>query len=173
MKKLFLAGALALFGVMNAQSLKVGAHVGLPIGDFGDTSSFNVGGDAAFVFPVADNVELGIATGYSHYIGKEYTIPGISVSGFSIPSVTVKNDFGIVPVAATGTYNLTEKFSLGADLGYAFFVGDNVDGGGFYFFPKAGFNFTESDNVYAGFKGISDNGTLGTIAVGYTHKFNF
>ena len=35
MKKIFLMGAFALFGAMNAQStgFKLGAHVGLPTGD--------------------------------------------------------------------------------------------------------------------------------------------
>lgn len=173
MKKLLLVGAVALFGAMNAQALKVGAHVGLPIGDFADSSSFNVGADVAFVYNVMDNLELGVTTGYSHFVGKEYSTPSFSYMGISVPGTTVKSDLGIVPVAATATYNLTEKFNLGADLGYAFYVGDNVDGGGMYFFPKVGYNLTENDNVFAGFKGISDDGTSGTVSLGYTHKFSF
>ena len=37
MKKMFLAGAFALFGLVNAQekgNFKVGAHIGLPVGWF-------------------------------------------------------------------------------------------------------------------------------------------
>lgn len=55
MKKLFLASALALFGVVNAQqgTFKAGVHTGLPVGYASESFNFNYGADAAYTFNIA------------------------------------------------------------------------------------------------------------------------
>lgn len=54
MKKLMLVGALALFSAVNAQSgFKLGANVGLPVGDIADVTSFTIGVDGSYLWPVA------------------------------------------------------------------------------------------------------------------------
>lgn len=180
MKKLLLVAAVALIGTFaNAQEghFKVGVHAGLPIGDAGDGYSFNAGVDAAYVFAIADNIDLGVTTGYSHYFGKSTseTIGGGSIGGITIPQTTFtfdNPDFGIVPLAATAQYNIDGGFNIGADLGYAFFVGENAEGGGFYYQPKVGYTFGEMSSIYVGYKGVSDNGsTLSSINLGYAYKF--
>ena len=74
MKKLFLTGALALFGLMNAQKtesgIRLGVNAGIPVGDFGKFTTFTAGVDLAYLYPLAENFRLGVATGYSHYFGK-------------------------------------------------------------------------------------------------------
>lgn len=165
MKKLFLVGALALFGAVNAQKsghFELGAHIGLPVGDAADYTGFNIGADAAYLWNIAQNFELGLTTGYSHYTGKDYTVAGY----------TVKSDGGgIVPLAATGRYNFTGGFTIGADLGYAFYTGEGADGGGFYYQPKIGYNVGQG-NVYLGYKGVSEDGyNLNSINLGYVYKF--
>ena len=51
MKKLFLTGALALFGLMSAQKtdsgFRLGVNVGLPVGDFNQTHSFTAGAECS------------------------------------------------------------------------------------------------------------------------------
>lgn len=163
MKKVLLVSAIALFGAVNAQTagnFKLGAHIGLPVGDTSDVSSFNLGADAAYVWTVAPNFELGLTTGYTTYLGKEFTVGGI----------TYKPDaLGIIPVAATGQYNVSGGLSIGADLGYGIVTNSGSDGG-FYYQPKIGYNFDRS-NVYLGYKGISNNGTVSSINLGYLYKF--
>ena len=77
MKKLFLTGALALFGLMNAQKtesgIRLGVNAGIPVGDFGKFTTFTAGVDLAYLYPLAENFRLGVATGYSHYFGKKTT----------------------------------------------------------------------------------------------------
>lgn len=166
MKKILLVGALALFGAMNAQSgFKIGAHVGLPVGDISDTTSFNFGVDAAYTWRVADNFDLGITTGYSHYTGKDYTNP-------SSGTQTVKGEStGMIPVAATAQYGFNGGFFVGADLGYAFFTEENSDGG-FYYQPKIGYTLNQKHDLYLGYKGISlDGGTVSSVNLGYAYKF--
>jgi hypothetical protein len=169
MKKIILtAVAVFAFGFANAQdgSFKLGAHVGLPTGDIKDSSSLNLGIDAAYMWNVADKFSAGITTGYTSYLAKTYKYN----DGFN--TVEVKGDaVGFIPVAATGQYSLTDNLFLGADLGYAIYAGSN-DGaeGGFLYQPKFGYQ-TEKVEVYAGYKGISNNGTFSSINLGFNYKF--
>lgn len=157
MKKLLLVGAIALFGAANAQSagnFKLGAHVGLPVGDSTSGSSALIGADAAYLWPVAAEFNFGVATGYSAWLGK---------SGFETLSM--------VPIAAAGEYKFSPQFSLGVDLGYAFLFASGLSDGGFYFQPKAAYHFGPSE-VYVGYLGVSQSGsTAGAINLGYAYTF--
>lgn len=167
MKKLILLAAVAVFGLSNAQ-FKLGAHVGLPVGDAKDAGlDFNAGIDVAYLWPVADGFKLGVTTGYSHYFGKKETY---SFMGYTYE---VDPSGGIVPLAATAQYAFpSSKFFLGADLGYAFFTGEGSDGGAFYYQPKVGYSFTDTSDLYLSYKGASKDGaTLSSINLGYAYTF--
>lgn len=169
MKKIILSAvAIMAFGFANAQEgkFKLGAHVGLPMGDIKDASSLNLGADLAYVWNVADKFTVGVATGYTSYLGKEYTE---TVFG---TTYTVKTDaVGFIPVAGTAQYSLSDNLFLGADLGYAIYVGEGDGDGGVYYQPKFGYQ-AEKFEVYAGYKGISvDGGTFSSINVGFNYKF--
>ena len=161
MKKLILVGAIALCGVVNAQSgagFKLGAHVGLPTGDANTAYSFQLGVDAAYMFPVAAEFNLGIASGYSSWIGK-------TISGFKVPSLSM------VPLAAAAEYKFTPQFSLGVDLGYAFLFADGTSDGGFYYQPKVAYHFGPSE-VNLGYMGVTKDGfTFSSINLGYAYSF--
>lgn len=161
MKKLFLVGALALFGAMNAQTgnFKVGAHVGLPTGDIADFSNFVLGVDVAYMFPVSENFDLGLSTGYSAFLGK-------TISGFKIPTLS------LIPIAANATYKFTPEFSIGTDLGYGFVSWDGESDGGFYYQPKLTYTFQDKNGVYLGYQGVSKDGvTFSSVNLGYTYTF--
>ncbi|WP_300671918.1 outer membrane beta-barrel protein [Soonwooa sp.] len=163
MKKLFLVGALALFGAMNAQSgFKLGANIGLPVGDASNTSSFTAGVDASYLWPIATDFNLGLASGYNIYFGKDVD------TGYG----TIKMpNLNIVPIAASGQYRFTPEFSLTVDLGYAFAFADGNSDGGFYYAPKAAYHFGPSE-VNLSYRGISQNGgNGGSVNLGYAYSF--
>lgn len=164
MKKVFLVGALALFAAVNAQTgnFKLGAHVGLPVGDAADTHSVLVGVDAGYMWPVAESFNLGLATGYSAWIGKTIST---GFGDIKVPNVSM------VPVAAAAQYKLSPQFSLGVDLGYAFlFTSDDSDGG-FYYQPKAAYHFGPSE-VNLGYRGVSKDGnSVNAVTLGYAYTF--
>lgn len=167
MKKLFLAGAMALFGAMNAQQghFKAGAHVALPVGDLADAYSFSVGLDLGYMFKVAPNFELGAVTGYSHLFGKtiEATYLGVTISG------DVK-DSGFIPLAASAKFNVVPDFFIGADLGAAFLTEEGA-GTAFYYNPKIGYQFSKNELALS-YQGFSKNSVnLGAVALGYNYNF--
>ena len=175
MKKLFLTGALALFGLMNAQKtepgFRFGVNAGLPVGDFGKAYSFTAGADLAYLYPLAENFRLGVATGYSHYFGKK--------TKTDLILVTLKNevpDVGIIPVAATAEFIFgNSNVFLGADLGYAFFTKTEergADSGSFYYQPKLGYSFDKRHDLYFSYKGFTrNNANAGSINLGYAYNF--
>ena len=174
MKKLFLTGALALFGLMSAQKtdsgFRLGVNVGLTVGDFGKTHSFTAGADVAYLYPLAENFRLGVTTGYSHYFGKKTKLDFIITSyEFKAP------DLGVIPVAATGEYTFGgSNVFLGVDLGYAFFTGSDLGDatGAFYYQPKLGYAVDKKHDLYFSYKGFArDGGNIGSVNLGYAYNF--
>jgi hypothetical protein len=169
MKKIILtAAAVFAFAFSNAQEgkFKLGAHVGLPMGDIKDASSLNVGADLAYVWNVADKFTAGVTSGYTSYLAKKYTFND------GVNTYEVKGDaVGFIPVAATAQYSLADNLFLGADLGYGIYVGKGDGNGGLYYQPKFGYQ-NEMVEFYAGYKGISvDGGTYSSINLGFNYKF--
>ena len=175
MKKLFLTGALALFGLMSAQKtdsgFRLGVNVGLPVGDFNQTHSFTAGADVAYLYPLAENFRLGVATGYSHYFGKKTKLD----LWFLGPKEIKVPDLGVIPVAATGEYTFGgSNVFLGVDLGYAFFTEKDLknENGSFYYQPKLGYSFDKRHDLYFSYKGFTrNNANAGSINLGYAYNF--
>ena len=155
MKKILLLTIFTIFGFTVAHSQsnwKIGVNAGIPVGDVHDFSSFNLGGDVAYLFNITDVFSVGPLVGYSHFFEEE---DGIG------------EDLSFIPLAASGRFSFSDAFFVGADLGYAIGVDDGNDGG-FYYRPKLGYNFGMVALIlsYAGIE-ITDGGpTAGTVNLG-------
>lgn len=163
MKKLFLCAAIAVFGLSNvdAQEFKVGLSAGLPIGDVGDFYTFSVIADANYLFDVSEEFQVGPMAGLSYSFGED--IEG-SVGDVSIEIEA--EDAIFLPIGGAARFNLSENFTLGADLGYAIGVSDGFDGG-FYYAPKVQYGISESLDIVASYRGVSaDGGSFDIISLG-------
>ncbi|WP_234111605.1 MULTISPECIES: hypothetical protein [Chryseobacterium] len=146
MKKTILATALISAGLLSAQNadmtnmLKIGANVGLAVP--AENASANLGFDLSYQNLVTPGFGLGIATGYSHFFGRDNSVDGVTIKN---------NDFGVVPLAALiRIYPKQYGFYFGTDLGYGFIVGDKKvasnlgspdrPDGGFYIKPEIGYH---------------------------------
>ncbi|WP_034058286.1 hypothetical protein [Lacinutrix jangbogonensis] len=163
MKKLLVCAAIAVFGMSSvfAQEFNVGLSAALPMGDAGDFTTFGVNLDANYLWDVSDDFKAGVTTGYHHYFGDEVTT---SVFGTSL---TLEfDDFGFLPIAAAGRYNVSEVLTVGADLGYA--VGLSPDGneGGVYYAPKIQYSVSDKIDIVAAYKGISNDGSFDSVSLG-------
>ncbi|GGK32561.1 hypothetical protein GCM10007962_28620 [Yeosuana aromativorans] len=142
MKKLLLCTAFAVFAFsnVNAQNFNVGVNLGLPMGDIKDYSSLNIGVEANYLWQVSEEFDAGILAGYTTFLGKD----GADALGY-------------LPIAAAGRFNVSEDFTIGADLGYA--IGINPSGldSGFYYSPKLQYGVSESIDIVLAYKGISVN----------------
>lgn len=166
-KAIFALGVLATTAV-SAQSsdmknmFKIGVEGGVSTTE---NASGNIGVNVSYQHLVTPGFGLGLATGYNHFFGKDYTMYGVNVQN---------NDFGVVPLAAlVRFYPAKTGFYAGADLGYGFIVGNdkvtnnnlyNADmpNGGFYIKPEIGWH-NRDWNVYAHYTTVL-TGDEGTVA---------
>lgn len=156
---------LVLFAVFMATALtssyaqngwKLGVRGGFPLAETEEISSFNLSADLFFHLPVSDRVSLGGATGYTRFFGK--TIDG------GLFTVEVE-DFSFIPVAFSARGSITNEAFLSADLGYAFGIEEDLDGG-FYYQGKLGWTNTEID-VFIYYQGITlENDSATSLGAG-------
>ncbi len=157
MKRLVLIMCFAFLGTyaMQAQSgLRIGANIGLPVGDIEEVSNFQVGADLAYMVGVADMLYVGPKIGYTRFFMDEDDIGGFEV-----------DDPAFLPISASGRVSLARGFFFGTDLGYAVGLNDGNDGC-FYYRPQVGYNFGKIGLV-GSYTGISvDGGSFGSINLG-------
>ncbi|UHO40020.1 hypothetical protein H5J24_08405 [Chryseobacterium capnotolerans] len=145
MKKLLLVGAFALLGgaAQAQEGLKLGGHIGVPVSDASNVSSFTLGVDGAYMWNIAKGFDLGVATGYSHFFGKDHF-----------------DDFGFIPVAVAGKYKFKgAPIFVGLDLGYGISTKSGIDGG-FYAQPKFGYQMSKGE-LYIGYQSVSNSEKVG------------
>ena len=172
MKKVlsFFAAAI-LFGSTNlcAQStaisprnswLKLGANIGVPVGNVSNYSSWMAGLELKGQFLETDFLGIGLTTGYNHYFGK---------NGF--------DGFGTIPLGAfLRLYPESKGFFFGADLGYSIVTGYEDAKGGFYIKPQLGYHnydwnlFAYYNNI---FRSDINGGDIGSAGIGATYNIRF
>ena len=161
MKKLFLIIVLFVlsFATVQAQGFKAGVNVGLPVGDAGDGYTFNVTLDVNFIWEVSETFGAGVATGYSHNFGDSEDIPGFGSVDY--------DDASFLPLAGAARFNVSEQFTLGADLGYAVGLSPDGNDGGFYYAPRVQYSVSQSLDIVAAYRGVSvDGGSFDVITLG-------
>lgn len=147
------------FTTAYAQGFKAGVNVGLPVGDAGDGYTFNITLDVNFLWQVSETFDAGVATGYSHNFGDS-----IDISGFG--SVDI-DDASFLPLAGAARFHASEKFTIGADLGYAIGLSPSGNDGGFYYSPRLQYGVSESLDIVAAYRGVSvDGGSFDVITLG-------
>jgi hypothetical protein len=174
MKKVLLSVAIvaAAFGA-NAQKndasklkFSVGVEAAAPIGDFGDVSSFGIGGSVQGDYWVAPELALTLNAGYVNFMGKDYKIT------FGNTTTTVKGaDFGLIPVLAGIKYNFTPQLYGSAQIGAAFSTEKN-GGTSLNYAPGIGYKFSDHVDALLKYTGYSqDSETLSAIGVRVAYTF--
>jgi len=161
MKKVLFIAAFVLVGLgnVNAQngSFNAGVSIGFPTGDISDISSLAISVEANYLFEISDQFKVGPSISYLHYIGKK----DILGSGFDA------DDISFLPIAAAARFAASEKFTIGADLGYGIGISPDDIEGAFYYRPMVGYNISEKVMLQATYTGMSKEGsTISNFGVG-------
>lgn len=159
MKKVILLCALVLSSLAASAQFTVSVNGGLPVGDVEDFSSFALSGDVGYAFATDNNLMLGVSAGFINYFGKEYDFLGTTVEAESIQ---------FLPVAGSLHYRLSNNFSVGSKVGYAFGINDGNDGG-FYYKPMLSYMVGEATSLSLFYEGITDDGfNANNVGLGFT-----
>ncbi|WP_299626153.1 outer membrane beta-barrel protein [uncultured Tenacibaculum sp.] len=159
MKKLLLLFALTFTLISNAQDggFNLGANFSLPVGNASETHNFALSVEANYLFDVTDNIQIGPSASFINYFGKEENNVGFGSVQF-------------LPVAGAARFNVSEDFTLGADLGYA--IGINTGNeGGFYYRPLVAYNISETIALQASYNGVANDGqNFSSVGLGVVFK---
>ncbi|MGE6221376.1 hypothetical protein [Nubsella zeaxanthinifaciens] len=144
---------------MNGSKLGVGADFAFPMGSFGDTYNFGVGGSLNLQAPIASKLNFVGEAGYLSFTGKEINT---GIGTFKAPSI------GFVPLKAGIRYFLAENFYAQGQLGAA--ISTETNGGtAFLYAPSLGFEFPVDNKLAidfgARYEGWSKNGTSSFIGL--------
>lgn len=170
MKKVLLIATFVVTGFIGAYAqpaegftFGAGVRLGLPIGDFGDVSSFGVGGELQGELGFSDMVSGIITTGYTSFFGKDYDVPGFG---------TVKGDAtGYIPILAGIRVYPSANFFIGAQAGYGILTGNGDSEGAFNYQPQIGYN-ASNFQLALNYNGLSKDGS--TLShIGLTGIFKF
>ena len=163
MKKLFLVGALALFGAMNAQTAKssngatakgkwvIETNAGSPLHFLGSTAfsltsvdgetQWNVGAEGGYF--VADNFAVKAGLGYGDFGGDDLVTYRLGAQYYFNGNIPVGVDF-------TGASTDGESVNyVGVEGGYAWFVAPNIA-----VTPKVRYNIATKDTYESAFQGL-------------------
>ncbi len=150
---------------VDRSSFKAGVLAGMPVGDASNYSTFALGLDVAHHWGVSELFDAGIATGFIHAFGESQTI--------NEGAATIKYEFEdiqFIPVAAAIRMYPTYEFKLGADVGYAVAVNDNMDGG-FYIRPSIGYNITGNTELNVSYINVSNDWKFSMVSLGLLFLF--
>lgn len=149
MRKIFFILAIVVIGLksVNAQGdFNVGVNLGLPV--TAKPWTFNATLDVSYLWTAGENFKAGFATGFSNSFGKT-TDNGIGY--FYFPDVQ------FLPIAVATRFDISNAFTLGADLGHAIGINEGNDGG-FYYAPRAQYSISKAIDIVLSFRGVSRNG---------------
>jgi len=140
--------------------LKLGANIGVPVGNASNYSGFVAGLELKGQVLETNNLGLGLTAGYDHYFGKKDF-----------------KDFGAIPLGVFfRLYPESKGFFFGTDLGYSVVTGYDNAKGGFYLKPQMGYH-NYNWNVFGYYNNIfrsdENGGSIGSVGVGATYNIRF
>jgi hypothetical protein len=162
------------FITVNAQSKSdagivwgAGINFGLPLGDFGDVSTFGIGVKLQGEKMFTDQVSGLASIGYSSFFGKSTTLDfGNGPQTYKYPSLSV------IPILVGVRYYASTTFFLGAEIGVGIVSGGSASSSGFDYKPQVGYN-ADMYQIVLGYNGISESGgTLNHLDLSFVYKFN-
>jgi len=144
------------------EGFKIGAHGGIPLGDFNDKIGLVIGADVGYMWAPNKVFDLGVKAGIVHGFGETFKDEVISTKS---PSVQ------FAPVAASVRIWPSRSFSIGGDIGQAFGLSDGNDGG-LYYRPQIGFQMGAQTEVNFSYSAIQlENETWTTVTFGVAYTF--
>jgi len=146
---LFLAFSL---NINAQQGFRIETNAGVTVGDAKDFFHYTLQGNIYYLWNVDQNIDLGLTTGALVFLGdaaEDYCI-GCMYDDYE-PEL-------YIPIAIAGRVNLSNRFAVGLDLGYAYFVHIFYSGGGFYLRPVINYNFNKKLALTGSYLNINESG---------------
>ena len=154
--------ALMSSGTFAQEGFKVGIHGGLPLDDFNDEVSLNVGLDIGYMYAMSEVVDIGIMTGFIHGFAETFHTETV---------LTDLPDIQFLPISAAVRVWTSNSFSFGGRAGYALGINDGNEGG-FYYRPVIAYLMGPKTEVNLSYTGVSlDDRQWSSVNFGVMYTF--
>lgn len=154
--------AFTLTAASSQEGFKIGAHGGIPVGDFNDEIGLVFGADIGYMWAPNKIFDVGIKAGFIHGFAETFKAETVSVK---LPSLQ------FAPVSASIRIWVAKSFSFGGDVGQAFGLNEGNEGG-FYYRPQLGIQAGPQSELNLSYTAIDYNDeTWSTVTVGYVYTF--
>lgn len=158
MKKLLLSIALVTFCFTANAQFSLGAGVGLPTGDAEDITSTSYNLSATYMFRAESDFKFGLSASYLVFSAK--TVEG---------EETLNLEW--LPIATVLNYSLSEKLTVGSDVGYGIGLSPEGIGSGFYLRPNVSYAVGDRTSFNLNYSTISDDGSISSFGLGLAYQF--
>ena len=158
MKKLLLSIALVTFCLTANAQFSLGAGVGIPTGDVGEFTSTSYNLSATYMFGAESDFKFGLSASYLAFSGK--TIDEIDFGNYAW-----------LPIATVLNYSVSDKLSVGSDVGYGVGLSPDGIGGGFYLRPNITYAVGDRTSFNLNYSSISDDGSISSFGLGLAYQF--
>lgn len=158
MKKLLLSIALVTFCLTANAQFSLGAGVGIPTGDVGEFTSTSYNLSATYMFGAESDFKFGLSASYLAFSGK--TINEIDFGNYAW-----------LPIATVLNYSVSDKLSVGSDVGYGVGLSPDGIGGGFYLRPNITYAVGDRTSFNLNYSSISDDGSISSFGLGLAYQF--
>ncbi|WP_282134287.1 hypothetical protein [Seonamhaeicola maritimus] len=152
---------------LNAQEgFRAEVNIGPAIGDSKEYFSYALQGNFYYLWKLSESFDLGINAGAMVFMGdaSESYCDGCLYDDYE-PEL-------YIPVTLAGRVNISKKWSLGLDAGYAFFVHVFDGGGGVYLRPVINYNLKEKIALVLSIPSITENeSNSSSISLGINFGF--
>jgi len=144
------------------EGFKIGAHGGIPLGNFNDKIGVVIGADIGYMWAPNKVFDLGLKAGIVHGFAERFRAETVSVK---LPSMQ------FAPVAASIRIWPAKSFSFGGDVGQAFGLNEGNEGG-FYYRPQIGFQTGQQSELNFSYT-VIDQGDeqWTTVTLGFVYTF--
>ena len=168
MKKLLLSLALVAFSLTANAQFSLGAGVGIPTGDAGDITSVSYNLSATYMFGAESDFKFGLSASYLAFSGK--TIDLGQVGGVELGEIDLGN-YAWLPIATVLNYSVSDKLTVGSDVGYGVGLSPDGIGGGFYLRPNIAYAVGDRTSFNLNYSTISDDGSISSFGLGLAYQF--
>jgi hypothetical protein len=158
MKKLLLSIALVTFCLTANAQFSLGAGVGIPTGDAGEFTSTSYNLSATYMFGAESDFKFGLSASYLAFSGK--TIDEIDFGNYAW-----------LPIATVLNYSVSDKLSVGSDVGYGVGLSPEGLGGGFYLRPNITYAVGDKTSFNLNYSTISDDVSFSSFGLGLAYQF--
>lgn len=144
---------LAFSDNINAQQgFRIEANAGVTVGDSNQFYYYTLQGNLYYLWNVSQNIDLGLTSGALVFLGNasEDWCQGCTYDDYE-PEL-------YIPLAIASRVNPSNRFAIGLDIGYAYFVHVFYDGGGFYLRPVISYNLNKKLALIGSYTNISESG---------------